>query len=190
MACRSLWLNAPVGSPGAIGMTSNHRLLVSLSGSLPFEVEKATEYAINTFTKKPFRGNPAAVCYLPYERSDEWLKLIAKEFNLPATAFVIKRRQSKTSISAQSGGSPLIAADETGTDLKAVKRVNPPLGNEFDIRWFSTDAELLDDLAIGALWHATLASAHMLFSSGMVEGDTLMFHSKKGTLSSGVNDNV
>ncbi|KAL3697701.1 hypothetical protein R1sor_011777 [Riccia sorocarpa] len=131
---------------------------------------------INTFTKKPFSGNPAAVCVLPYERNDEWLKLIAKEFNLPATAFVIKRRQSKRSMSAQSEGSPLIAADETGTELKPVKWVNHPVGNEFDIRWFSTDAEL------GLCGHATLASAHMLFSSGMVKGDTIIFHSKKGTL--------
>ncbi|KAL2644515.1 hypothetical protein R1flu_012102 [Riccia fluitans] len=131
---------------------------------------------INTFTKKPFRGNPAAVCYLPYERSDEWLKLIAKEFNLPATAFVIKRRQTGKSRLVESEGSALITADETGADLKPVKRIGRSVENEFDIRWFTTNAEL------ELCGHATLASAHMLFSSGLVEGDTIIFHSKKGTL--------
>lgn len=28
--------------------------------------------------------------------------------------------------------------------------------------------------------HATLASAHLLFSSGIAEGDTILFHTKSG----------
>ncbi|KAG6550608.1 hypothetical protein Mapa_007861 [Marchantia paleacea] len=131
---------------------------------------------INTFTNKPFKGNPAAVCYIPYERNDEWFKLIAKEFNLPATAFVVKRRPSKSPRASEGGGSPLIAVDETGKDLKSVKKNTAPLENEFDIRWFTTNSEL------ELCGHATLASAHMLFSSGLVEGDTIIFHSKTGTL--------
>lgn len=97
---------------------------------------------INTFTNKPFKGNPAAVCYIPYERNDEWFKLIAKEFNLPATAFVVKRRPSKSPRLSEGGGSPLIAVDETGNDLKSVKRNTAPIENEFDIRWFTTNSEV------------------------------------------------
>jgi hypothetical protein len=35
---------------------------------------------------------------------------------------------------------------------------------------------------LGLCGHATLASAHMLFSSGLVEADNIIFHSKGGTL--------
>jgi len=47
---------------------------------------------INAFTSKPFSGNPAAIVRFPFERkweiTDAKLGLIAKEFNLPMTAFL------------------------------------------------------------------------------------------------------
>ncbi|MGG0655799.1 PhzF family phenazine biosynthesis protein [Rummeliibacillus pycnus] len=43
---------------------------------------------INTFTEEPFKGNPAAVCYLREEKESSWLQQVAKEINLPTTAFI------------------------------------------------------------------------------------------------------
>lgn len=43
---------------------------------------------VDAFTSKPFGGNPAAVCVLPVPASPEWMAAVARETNLPATAFV------------------------------------------------------------------------------------------------------
>ena len=43
---------------------------------------------VDAFTGKPFAGNPAAVCLLPGPASPEWMAAVARETNLPATAFV------------------------------------------------------------------------------------------------------
>lgn len=43
---------------------------------------------INTFTDQPFKGNPAAVCLLTGENDSKWMQRIAKEINMPVTAFV------------------------------------------------------------------------------------------------------
>lgn len=47
-------------------------------------------YQINTFTNRVFSGNPAAVCPLDKWLTNEILQKIAKENNLPATAFYVK----------------------------------------------------------------------------------------------------
>ncbi|MGE7926098.1 PhzF family phenazine biosynthesis protein [Viridibacillus arvi] len=43
---------------------------------------------INTFTEQAFRGNPAAVCFLSDEKESSWMQIVAKEINLPTTAFI------------------------------------------------------------------------------------------------------
>jgi PhzF family phenazine biosynthesis protein len=43
---------------------------------------------IDAFTGDPFSGNPAAVCLLPAARDAAWMHLVAREMNLPETAFV------------------------------------------------------------------------------------------------------
>jgi len=43
---------------------------------------------VAAFTNKPFAGNPAAVCLLTEPGEEEWLRKIAQELNLPATAFI------------------------------------------------------------------------------------------------------
>ncbi len=48
-------------------------------------------FQIDAFTKEVFKGNPAAVCILEEERSDEWLQLLAIENNLSETAYVVKK---------------------------------------------------------------------------------------------------
>ena len=44
---------------------------------------------IDAFTDQPFRGNPAAVCFLPEPKPDVLLQNIAREMNLSETAFLL-----------------------------------------------------------------------------------------------------
>ena len=97
---------------------------------------------INAFTDRAFGGNPAAVCYLPYEKDDKWLQLIAREFNLSETAFLVKRRNTRKDIKREQGAG-LLEVDESGTELKAVKKNVTPVENEFDLRWFTPTVEVL-----------------------------------------------
>ncbi|WP_416150179.1 PhzF family phenazine biosynthesis protein [Salipaludibacillus sp. HK11] len=43
---------------------------------------------LNTFTDQAFKGNPAAVCMLREKKDSSWMQSIAKEMNLPVTAFI------------------------------------------------------------------------------------------------------
>jgi PhzF family phenazine biosynthesis protein len=43
---------------------------------------------VDAFTNSPFAGNPAAVCLLDAPRDPEWLQCVAREVNMPATAFI------------------------------------------------------------------------------------------------------
>ena len=45
-------------------------------------------YQVDAFTSDPFKGNPAGVCILDKEMSDEWMQNIAAEMNLSETAFI------------------------------------------------------------------------------------------------------
>ena len=46
---------------------------------------------IDAFTDEPFKGNPAAVCFLEQQKSSDWMQHVAAEMNLAETAFL--RRQ-------------------------------------------------------------------------------------------------
>lgn len=43
---------------------------------------------VDSFTDKPFRGNPAAVCILEGPADEQWMKNVALEMNLSETAFL------------------------------------------------------------------------------------------------------
>lgn len=47
---------------------------------------------------------------------------------------------------------------------------------QYDLRWFTSKAE------VDFCGHATLASAHLLFTSGIVTGNTVEFHTRAGVL--------
>lgn len=51
-----------------------------------------TIYQVDSFTNKPFAGNPAAVCILPQERDERWMQDVAREMNLSETAFLVRAR--------------------------------------------------------------------------------------------------
>lgn len=54
----------------------------------PEAESKVRFFQVDAFTKKPFRGNPAAVCFMSCELDDRVYQSIAKEMNLSETAFV------------------------------------------------------------------------------------------------------
>ena len=45
-------------------------------------------YQVDSFTNKPFAGNPAGVCILSEAAEEEWMQSIAREMNLSETAFL------------------------------------------------------------------------------------------------------
>jgi predicted PhzF superfamily epimerase YddE/YHI9 len=47
-------------------------------------------YHVDAFAHQPFAGNPAAVCLLSQPRDESWMHALAKELNLPMTAFVLR----------------------------------------------------------------------------------------------------
>jgi PhzF family phenazine biosynthesis protein len=46
-------------------------------------------YLIDAFTDAPFRGNPAAVCWLGQPAPDSWMQALATELNQAETAFLV-----------------------------------------------------------------------------------------------------
>lgn len=50
-------------------------------------------YIVDAFTEHPYKGNPAAVCILDSERSDQWMQNVASEMNLSETAFLIEENE-------------------------------------------------------------------------------------------------
>ncbi|HPC82389.1 MAG TPA: PhzF family phenazine biosynthesis protein [Thermoanaerobaculaceae bacterium] len=96
---------------------------------------------VDAFTNRPFAGNPAAVVVLPEPWEVGRMQLVAREFNLSETAFLVRRADG------------------------------------FDLRWFTPEVE------VELCGHATLASAHVLWSEGhLAEGETARFHTESGLL--------
>jgi PhzF family phenazine biosynthesis protein len=100
-----------------------------------------TIYQVDSFTNKPFAGNPAGVCILPEERDARWMQDVAKEMNVSETAFLLK-----------------------GDD-------------GYNLRWFTPAVE------VELCGHATLASAHILWETGLLKpGEQARFHTLSGLL--------
>ena len=53
-------------------------------------------FIVDSFTKEPFKGNPAAVCFPLSEPTEEEMLKIAQEFNLSETAFVKPTSKANT----------------------------------------------------------------------------------------------
>lgn len=53
---------------------------------------KTKIFIVDAFTNKPFRGNPAAVCFLENPKSETWMQNVAAEMNLSETAFLVKKK--------------------------------------------------------------------------------------------------
>ncbi len=50
-------------------------------------------YQVDAFTSEAYAGNPAAVCMLEREKSDQWMQAVAAEMNLSETAFLFPIEQ-------------------------------------------------------------------------------------------------
>lgn len=48
-------------------------------------------YQVDSFSDRPFTGNPAGVCILPEAKSEKWMQNVAREMNLAETAFLVKQ---------------------------------------------------------------------------------------------------
>ncbi|XP_057964454.1 uncharacterized protein LOC131155385 [Malania oleifera] len=110
-------------------------------------------FVADAFTDLAFKGNPAAVCLLEEERDEKWLQAVATEFNLSETCYLTRISDSESPDSSR------------GTQ-------NP----RFRLRWFTPTAEI--DLC----GHATLAAAHVLFTSGLVNTNKIEFSTLSGIL--------
>ena len=118
-------------------------------------VKKGIQYVVvDAFTAQPFKGNPAAVCFLEDDAAapagdGRWMQSVAVEFNLSQTAFF--SRDSSC------------AADATTP--------------RFHLRWFTPVTE------VALCGHATLATAHFLFTSVLAERHGVVeFATKSGVL--------
>ncbi|XP_031402348.1 uncharacterized protein LOC116211940 [Punica granatum] len=45
---------------------------------------------VDAFTDSPFKGNPAAVCFLEEEKADDWLQAVATEFKISQTCYLTR----------------------------------------------------------------------------------------------------
>ena len=100
-----------------------------------------TIYQVDSFTNKPFQGNPAGVCILNKPAEADWMQKVAREMNLSETAFLVEQEEG------------------------------------YNLRWFTPSAEV--DLC----GHATLASAHILWETGLLDDNTqARFHTRSGLL--------
>jgi len=98
-------------------------------------------YQVDSFTDRPYAGNPAGVCVLPEAAQVIWMQNVAREMNLSETAFLV------------------------------------PQADGFDLRWFTPAAE------VRLCGHATLASAHILWQTGVLApGEQARFHTLSGLL--------
>jgi PhzF family phenazine biosynthesis protein len=106
-------------------------------------------YQADAFTDRPFGGNPAGVCLLPGPADEEWMQKVARDMNLPETAFLYREK----------GGCSL--------------------------RWFTPTVE------VELCGHATLASAHVLWETGLVpRRDVIEFYTLSGTLTAARNGDM
>ncbi|THG12720.1 uncharacterized protein LOC114287594 [Camellia sinensis] len=118
--------------------------------------KKLVKYCVvDAFTDSPFKGNPAAICLLEEERDDEWLQAVATEFNLSETCYLTR-----------------ITDSDSETQDSSHSTSNP----RFRLRWFTPVAE------VQLCGHATLAAAHFLFTSGLVNANKIEFLTLSGVL--------
>ncbi|WCJ21510.1 Phenazine biosynthesis-like domain-containing protein [Euphorbia peplus] len=101
-------------------------------------------FVVDAFTNSPFKGNPAAVCFLEEDKDEEWLQAVAAEFNISQTGYLF----------------PI-----TGSDTV---KSNP----RFGLRWFTPVAEVkLCGHATLAAAHTLFSNG--LVHSNIIEFDTL-----------------
>ncbi|CAM6088767.1 unnamed protein product [Calypogeia fissa] len=132
-----------------------------------FRSSESIEYFIvDAFVGENCKGNPAAVVMLTEWKDEDWLQSVAAEFNLSETAYIVKK--DKSSRNEEGNGQQVDSKEDSEHVI-----------HEYDLRWFTPATE------VSLCGHATLASAHVLYHSGIVgKKDSIFFHTKGGLLSS------
>ncbi len=98
-------------------------------------------FQVDSFTEKPFAGNPAGVCLLSAPKEASWMQHVAAEMNLSETAFIWPEKEV------------------------------------FRLRWYTPQVE------VELCGHATLASAHILWETGVLsDGREARFETLSGLL--------
>ena len=110
-------------------------------------------FVVDSFSSKPFAGNPAAVCLIRRDIADRindvTMTKIAAEMNLSETAFVVEKEGDASTFQT---------------------------GSEFGLRWFTPTVEV--DLC----GHATLATSAVLLHRLENPNHELRFRTKSGVL--------
>ena len=110
-------------------------------------------HIVDAFSRHPFSGNPAAVCLLRQPAPEQWMQAVASETNLSETAFLVPD---------QGTGRERVP---TPRDHQAAVPSSGDLEPTFSLRWFTPVAE------VELCGHATLASAHVLWETGILAQD-------------------
>ncbi len=111
-------------------------------------------HLVDAFAHAPFTGNPAGVCLLESEAPAAWMQALAAELKQSETAFVVPMESGAASTLGPAG-----------------------TAKQFSLRWFTPTSEV--DLC----GHATLASAHVLWSTGVLaERELARFQTRSGWL--------
>jgi predicted PhzF superfamily epimerase YddE/YHI9 len=141
-------------------------------------------WVLDSFAEKEGSGNPSAVVLLPPSSSSdgtdddahettEWMKVVAKEFNLSETAFIWPSTPTVEKVKEEvDGGTSGVKSD----DEEEVQQGGEVI--EYVIRYFTCNGTEVD-----LCGHATLASAAVLFQTLKIKNDaTIVFEAKKDTL--------
>lgn len=140
-------------------------------------------WVLDSFTEKGGSGNPAAVVVLPppssdedaHENNTEWMKVVAKEFNLSETAFIWPNRTEVKKVKQDEDGEKSAAAADD--DDEEVQGGGGEVVN-YVIRYFTCNGTEVD-----LCGHATLASAAVLFQTRKIKNDaTIVFEANKHKL--------
>jgi PhzF family phenazine biosynthesis protein len=110
-------------------------------------------YQVDAFAETPFSGNQAGVCVLDTPAPEAWMRSMAGETDLPATAFVAPAGQESA---------PLAGGDAGTAD--------------WSLRWFTAR----DELALCG--HGTLAASHVLLHEVGVGQEVIRYATGAGPL--------
>ncbi len=111
-------------------------------------------WIVDAFTSSPFTGNPAGVCVLEGPAEPDWMQAVARELGLSETAFLWPEEVPPT-VRDSGEDAPLTVPADDGAGGLIVHR----------LRWFTPVVE------VELCGHATLASAHILWTEGFLALD-------------------
>src|SRR5947208_336396 len=108
----------------------------------------------DSFTDRPFAGNPAAVCILPEAAEPAWMLNVAREMNLAETAFLVPQRAGYDLRGLTPELTAVSRVDARGVIVTS--RSNGKSGHDFVSRFFAPQSGVPEDPVTGSA-HCALA---------------------------------